>query len=536
MRAQEVLVVVATLLGAGAAHASLAISSAATTNVQCSAGTCTATSDKAVLNATDLANMLAASDVTVQAANGAISIAVTASFSWTSAHRLTLDASDGIDVREPIVVAGAGAMTITPNHGGSGDLSFPGEGHIEFWDTSSSLIVAGHGYTLSNSVAGLAQAIAGDPSGFHALAKGYDAAPDGAYENAPIPSFAGTFEGLGNAVSNLTISKPKGKKGQLLNAGLFSASSGTIRDIDLLNANVSVGHKDPIYVGALVAINSGTILQAYVTSTMDITIYHADMALGGMVGVNKGTILRSHSDSIIVNDSGGGLVGVNAPGGVISHCYSSGSVNSDPKFATIGGGLVSENQPGAAITLSHSDAAVSGGFSAGGLAGFNNGNVTLSFAEGHVTGTGELGGLIGGDSQYAGGSVANVYATATVDGTADASVGGLMGGSGEKTVVSQAYASGALSARQAGDLGGALGWDYPTDPATFSDVYWDLTTTGVNDKSRGAGNVANMPGVAGLTDKQLKKKLPAGFDPAIWGRKKTLNNGLPYLLANPPAQ
>jgi len=37
-----------------------------------------------------------------------------------------------------------------------------------------------------------------------------------------------------------------------------------------------------------------------------------------------------------------------------------------------------------------------------------------------------------------------------------------------------------------------------------------------------------------LTDAQLKAQLPDGFDPKIWGQSPTINNGYPYLLANPP--
>ena len=52
--------------------------------------------------------------------------------------------------------------------------------------------------------------------------------------------------------------------------------------------------------------------------------------------------------------------------------------------------------------------------------------------------------------------------------------------------------------------------------------------------SQGAGNIKNDSGITGLTDAQLKSRLPAGFDPAIWGQRKKVNNGYPYLLANPP--
>jgi hypothetical protein len=33
---------------------------------------------------------------------------------------------------------------------------------------------------------------------------------------------------------------------------------------------------------------------------------------------------------------------------------------------------------------------------------------------------------------------------------------------------------------------------------------------------------------------QLRSGLPSGFDPAIWNEQSGINNGFPYLIANPP--
>jgi hypothetical protein len=66
------------------AHAALEISAKATGNVTCSAGVCTATAKKAVLNVTDLANMLASADVTVQSGTLAQDIEINAALTWTS--------------------------------------------------------------------------------------------------------------------------------------------------------------------------------------------------------------------------------------------------------------------------------------------------------------------------------------------------------------------------------------------------------------------------------------------------------------------
>ena len=61
-------------------------------------------------------------------------------------------------------------------------------------------------------------------------------------------------------------------------------------------------------------------------------------------------------------------------------------------------------------------------------------------------------------------------------------------------------------------------------------VYWDTDTSGTDT---GVGN-GSEDGVTGLTTAQLQAALPAGFDPTIWKQDPKTNNGLPYLLTNPP--
>src|SRR3954454_9223241 len=134
----------AVLVAAGAARADVAISKKATANMSCSAGVCSPTAKNAVLNTGDLTNMLASGDVTVESGNLAQDIEINAALSWTSAHRLTLDSCHSIAFNKPVVVAGTGALTITTDGGGSGgDFRFFGAGHVEFWDTTSSLVING---------------------------------------------------------------------------------------------------------------------------------------------------------------------------------------------------------------------------------------------------------------------------------------------------------------------------------------------------------------------------------------------------------
>src|SRR4051794_29998686 len=111
--------VVTMLLSAGAARANVVISAAPTSNMSCSAGVCTATAARAVLNASDLQGMLASSDISVRTGRLAASIVVTVPFSWASFHSLTLDAKHSIIVNKTITDSGAGGLTLTTKNGGN---------------------------------------------------------------------------------------------------------------------------------------------------------------------------------------------------------------------------------------------------------------------------------------------------------------------------------------------------------------------------------------------------------------------------------
>jgi hypothetical protein len=127
---------------------------------------------------------------------------------WASTHRLTLDAYESIHVRAPVAVEGTSGLTLITNHGGSGgDYNFNSatSGAIAFWDTASSLVINGKSYKLVSDIKTLASVIAAHPSRNLALSGDYDASPH-TYRDPPVPTiFAGTFEGLGHTISNLSI-------------------------------------------------------------------------------------------------------------------------------------------------------------------------------------------------------------------------------------------------------------------------------------------------------------------------------------------
>jgi hypothetical protein len=107
-------------------------------------------------------------------------------------------------------VSGAGGLSVITNDGGSGgEFSFGNRGRLNFQNLSSPFTINGIGYTLVGNVATLSSAIAANPSGAFALANGYDASQDGTYAVSPVATmFSGAFNGLGNAISNLTINDP----------------------------------------------------------------------------------------------------------------------------------------------------------------------------------------------------------------------------------------------------------------------------------------------------------------------------------------
>ncbi len=165
--------------------------------------------------------------------------------------------------------------------------------------------------------------------------------------------------------------------------------------------------------------------------------------------------------------------------------------------------------------------------------GVNTGVIETSYASGAVGTIGYVtagGGLIGytGDS----GSISNCYATGAVQGAgSQIDVGGLVGAN--SMPISSSYSTGAVTAAAGSRIGGFVGYDSPQ--SGIANAYWDTTTSGITDPSQGAGNMPNDPGITGLTTTQLQSALPAGFDPAVWSHRPSINGGLPYLLGEPTA-
>ena len=270
----------AAVLAATGARADLKISAKPTQHVKCSQGKCHATGSKAVLNVGDLAQMLASRNITVQSAGQNRRYRDRCQLLWTSTSRLTLDSAHSIIFNDPVEVMGAGGLTIAPDSFSGGDFRFFGKGNVTFSDLKSSLIINGKGYALANSVAQIKKLINGGRGDqYIALAEQIDASK---YQGGVLPFEPTILEGLGNRISNLTISSTAARS----NVGLF-ASAATVRDLGLVNANIT-GFGDDQAVGAIAGRVDGAILYSFVTGK--VSAFGNESGAGGIAGSTNGIV------------------------------------------------------------------------------------------------------------------------------------------------------------------------------------------------------------------------------------------------------
>jgi hypothetical protein len=497
--------VVASLTLATSARADLVISFGATTNVACGSGTCTATAKNAVLNVSTLKTMLASGNITVSTGSIADRLVIRAPLSWTSKSTLSLHAQQQILVKAMVIVRGFGGMALSTGDGsGLGNLAYAAPGRIAFEHPLSRLSINGLTYKLVTNIAQLAAAASANANAYVALANNYDATSDGIYSSAPVPTFNGLFEGLGNTISNLNVSIALSGN----NAGLFGSVSkgcdrcGRVNGVALVGVSVAQGNITGGLVGVLNAAVSQSSVSGVVTS--------GEGTIGGLVGSasKNSVIVLSHTDASVIGTGEnvvGGLVGENK--GLIQQAYALGNLRT------------------------HRDTTV------GGLVGLNEGVIKESFESGNVTAQGftsMVGGLVGRSS----GAIRNCYSTGAVNNIDSRSrlggyndYGGFAGRA--DTAIIASYSTGTINEQtdRLEIVGGFVGFD---GSGGMKADYWDLTTSGVSQTSAGAGNVKSDPGITGLTKDQLSAKLPAGFLPAVWAINPKTNGGLPYLIANPP--
>ena len=180
-------------------------------------------------------------------------------------------------------------------------------------------------------------------------------------EFAPLFSatnqFKGVLDGKGFAIRGINISSVKSSSGSSTYAGLFAYNSGTIKNLNVENANVQSSSNKYAYTGVLAAVNLGTIENCYVSGVsknadIDITAY-----TGGVCGqMLKGEIINTVSYVNVYSSGGeqytGGIAGYTEKGNV-NQCAAFGSIflnGIDTTMDGYGGGIVGFSRAGTEFT------------------------------------------------------------------------------------------------------------------------------------------------------------------------------------------
>jgi filamentous hemagglutinin family protein len=465
------------------------------------------------ISGTTIDSALAVSNVALTASSGGAAgtgnVNVKEAVSWSTDNRLTLTATNNINVGADVNATGAGAgitfasNTAVPGSGdtpsGTGKLIMATGSAVYLPNVSSAsttaLSIDGLAYTVintlgasnSNSASDL-QGMSGNLGGRYALGSDIDASDTQNWNNgagfAPVgaagASFSGVFDGLGHKVNDLTINRPLQDY-----VGLFGrADSGAVvKNVSLVGGSI-VGNN---YVGALAGWITGTTSASSATQA----VTGAGDYVGGLVGWSTGPISDSFATGAVAGAGSyvGGLVGMIT--GPLSCTYATGNVSGDGSYF-------------------------------GGLAGWVTGDINTSYATGTVV---TQGSQVGGMAGWVTGNTSNSYATGSVT-TVGSQAGGLIGwNTGD---VSKSYATG--SVQGATNFGGIIGQHLA---GTVTNSFWDNQASGVAASAGGGTpmNTADMMQQVNFTSPTTANgNITPGWDFAtIW----TITNGTTYPQLRP---
>ncbi|MCA1807349.1 MAG: hypothetical protein LC687_05820, partial [Actinobacteria bacterium] len=245
--------------------------------------------------------------------------------------------------------------------------------------------------------------------------------------------FKGTFDGSGNDIKGLVISRDEDYQ------GLFgSTEEAIIANVSL--SDISVDSSGNIVGGLVAYSNESEINDASVSGSVS-----GGLSIGGLVGFNAYSDINNSKANVAVDAerNAGGLVGFNNNG---------------------------------TVETSYAVGTVQGYDAAGGLIGLDNkGVVDGAYATVSVKGSDRIGGLIGYSNE---GDINRTYSNGSVE--AANSAGGLIGRSDGLNVVSSYWNS-----ESSGQMSSAGGQPKTTselmDPDTFTDAGWDLSEQGAED-------------------------------------------------------
>jgi hypothetical protein len=308
-------------------------------------------------------------------------------------------------------------------------------------------------------------------------------------------AFAGSFDGSGRKILNLTIDTAGDSNDYLGLFGQIYGSESEVKNLGIENAMIR-GGDGSTYIGSICGLNYlATVVNCY--SSGSVSGGTDSSLVGGLCGSNYGTISDCYAvGEVTCGDSSdyiGGLCGLNYMATIIN-CYSSGSTNGGDLSGVLGG-LCGRNYAGT-ISNCYSSGSVSGGnpsYSLGGLCGVNyslGSIISNCYSSSSVSGYDRVGGLCG--DTYYNAIISNCYSSGSVSGGVN--VGGLNGRNVGGTTLS-CYSSGSVSGDQY--KGGFCGYQYGNS-SLMEDCFWDVnssgTTTGFNLDPSYPGTVTNVLG------------------------------------------
>ena len=232
--------------------------------------------------------------------------------------------------------------------------------------------------------------------------------------------FTGVFDGNGHVIRNLTYSST-----DTMGVGLFGYFKGAVRDLGLVDVNISVTQGQVI--GGLVGYiddRADYIENCYVTGSISgekkvggliggtdretdantdncysRAVVHGREDVGGLIGYSDGRPRQCYSFSIVEGETAvGGLVGRNGVDARLVDCYAGGIVIGDTEVGGLVGKATCDDDDcdGGEIVRCYSVTRVEAtGINIGGLVGYNRGTVTNSYWDIETSGIEEPGAGIG---------------------------------------------------------------------------------------------------------------------------------------------
>ena len=397
-----------------------------------------------------------------------------------SANKLTLNASGDININAPLVGSGTASLFFQYGQGGTGNyyvnapITLPSNLSPSA-DSFSFATQQGYDsspiyYTVIASPAALLSQLSTTQTST-SLA-GYYALGANINASSLIASSLGAFIPIGTSSLPFT--------------GVFEGLGNKISNLTINSAQTDVG---------LFGYSSGKIQNVgLVAPIISSSSSDSSASVGAVAGTNAGSI----NNSFVVACTS-------------STCTNSASVSSSSAVNI--GGLVGTNT--GTITNSFTNIPVISTNSVldnvGGLVGYNkDGVINSSFALGSVTGTDLVGGLVGqnlstdSDGTASTGLISQAYATGAVTASSTGTAGGLVGQN--SGYISYSYAKGEVSGNVVGGLvginqlnnngyGGSIQYTYAAGAVTASDTGFAGGLVGINDggnidSSYATGNVA----------------------------------------------